>query len=222
MPVTTKEDIKKDILDSYYWDARIDASDITVMVTDNGVVTLEGTVPSAQGHDAAKSMAWSVPGVTQVKDRLSVKFNRGIALPADTDIREAIEQGLRWSPDVGEENINVVVDSSVVVLEGTVASYWEKDRAEDIAMNRIGVIEVRNRLAVVPTKTEHDRAVAESIESAFARSFHIDEDAIDVKVADGDVTLTGEVSDTRAFNEAADLVRITAGVVSIDNQLTVQ
>jgi len=31
----TSEDIKKDIIDNLYWDARVDASDINVDVVDN-------------------------------------------------------------------------------------------------------------------------------------------------------------------------------------------
>lgn len=41
--------------------------------TDGGTVTLEGEVGSQAEKESAVSMAWSVAGVTEVKDRLSVE-----------------------------------------------------------------------------------------------------------------------------------------------------
>jgi len=41
----TDEKIKKQVVDQLYWDARVDASDVKVEVSDRNVI-LTGTVPS--------------------------------------------------------------------------------------------------------------------------------------------------------------------------------
>jgi hyperosmotically inducible protein len=48
----TEEQIKRDVVDQLYWDNRVDASDVTVEVS-NGTVTLRGTVPTYFASTAA-------------------------------------------------------------------------------------------------------------------------------------------------------------------------
>jgi osmotically-inducible protein OsmY len=53
--------------------AAVDADNLTVKTT-NGTVTLSGTVPSWAAHDLAVAAAWMAPGVTQVEDKLEVRY----------------------------------------------------------------------------------------------------------------------------------------------------
>ena len=43
------------------------------MTVENGVVTLEGEVPSWQEREDAESAAWAAPGISKVEDRLIVR-----------------------------------------------------------------------------------------------------------------------------------------------------
>jgi len=42
--------------------------------TNNGTVTVKGTVSSWFEHDAAMSAAWAAPGVTNVEDDILVAY----------------------------------------------------------------------------------------------------------------------------------------------------
>lgn len=57
----TEEQIKRDVVDQLFWDIRVDASDVTVEVS-NGTVTLRGTVPTYLAAKAAIDDSWCVLG----------------------------------------------------------------------------------------------------------------------------------------------------------------
>jgi osmotically-inducible protein OsmY len=73
LPVdTSPEAIKTKIEGAFQRHAHRDARKIRVTV-ENGVVTLEGEVPSWQEREDARSAAWAAPGISQVEDRLVVR-----------------------------------------------------------------------------------------------------------------------------------------------------
>jgi hypothetical protein len=53
--------------------ARLDAEQVDVQ-TENGTVTLRGTVNSWADGDQAVSAAWAAPGVTRIKDHILVAY----------------------------------------------------------------------------------------------------------------------------------------------------
>jgi osmotically-inducible protein OsmY len=53
--------------------AALDADVLSVEASSGGLVTLSGTVGSWAAHDQAVAAAWSVPGVTEVEDRIRVE-----------------------------------------------------------------------------------------------------------------------------------------------------
>jgi osmotically-inducible protein OsmY len=64
-----KESIKKALKRN----AALDADDLQIS-TDNGTVTVKGTVSSWTEHDEAIDAAWAAPGVTSVRDDLEVAY----------------------------------------------------------------------------------------------------------------------------------------------------
>jgi osmotically-inducible protein OsmY len=64
--------VKTKIESAFQRHAHRDAKKIRVTV-DDGVVTLEGEVPSWQEREDAQSAAWAAPGISRVDDRLIVK-----------------------------------------------------------------------------------------------------------------------------------------------------
>jgi osmotically-inducible protein OsmY len=65
----TKDSIKK----AFKRNAAFDADDLRVS-TDNGTVTIEGTVSSWAEHDEAIDAAWAAPGVTSVRDAMTIAY----------------------------------------------------------------------------------------------------------------------------------------------------
>jgi osmotically-inducible protein OsmY len=72
-PTPDTGNVKGSIKDAFKRNARLDADELTVK-TSNGTVTIEGVVSSWDEHDEAMDAAWAAPGVTAVKDRMTVAY----------------------------------------------------------------------------------------------------------------------------------------------------
>lgn len=209
----TDEEIKRDVVDELYWDDRVDAVDVKVEVHD-GRVILSGTVPTYAARVAADEDAHAVAGPRDVINELTVKYPTTAAVPTDAQIEASINNALRWDSQVDGSDIEVISDAGWVTLKGTVPSYWQKIRAEDIALSKSGVRDVTNELAVVPTQTFADRRIADDIVGALERNVYVSAEDVDVKVSNGVVTLRGTVPDRRAHRAARNAARRTPGVIN--------
>jgi osmotically-inducible protein OsmY len=72
-PTPDRGDVKESIKKAFKRNAALDANDLHVS-TDNGSVTLKGTVSSWAEHDEAVDAAWAAPGVSSVHDDLTVAY----------------------------------------------------------------------------------------------------------------------------------------------------
>lgn len=135
--------------------------------TDNGIVTLSGTVPTQADADRAVAAAESVKDVKSVNSELKVgkesstsqKMDQleektkttlhkaGVALE-DTKITAAVKLKFADDDAVKATKIDVDTNNGIVTLSGTVASRAEADRAVEIARGVDGVKEVHSKLIV--------------------------------------------------------------------------
>jgi osmotically-inducible protein OsmY len=72
-PTPDAGDVQGSIKKAFKRNAALDADDLYVS-TDNGTVTINGTVSSWAQHDEAIDAAWAAPGVTSVADRMTVAY----------------------------------------------------------------------------------------------------------------------------------------------------
>ena len=214
------ERIKKDVANQLFWDSRLDASEVKVEVVD-GVVTLSGTLPTPSSCIAAVEDAEDVAGVRRVKNYLEVPIPEMLNVATDDEIKMMIESMLRWNPNIVAKDINVSVVMGEVTLEGAVLTYWEKMKAEKIALEATGSIRVINQLAVVPTQNYVDEAIAEDIIAAIDRNINIDAEWVTVKVDGSVVTLSGNVPGFRAYRAAYNVAANTSGVLKIVNDIKI-
>lgn len=218
---STKEKIKKNIVDQLYWDARVDASDIEVTV-DDGNVQLKGKVGSLEEKNAAETDAKAVLGVLSVTNDLKVEFAPTIEIPVDVEIADNIRTTLSLNFKIDKTDIDVSVTGGVVTLEGTVSSLWEKARAEYITSTMTGVIDVLNKLKVVPTESVADEVIAEDIVNSLTRNLNVTVDSVNVEVENGIVNLSGTVTDWNAYDAVITTVKNTTGVVDYIDQLQIE
>jgi osmotically-inducible protein OsmY len=72
-PGPSAHDLQHSIKKAMERNAKLDAESVSVE-TENGTVTLRGTVSSWADHDEAVDAAWAAPGVTRVKDHILVAY----------------------------------------------------------------------------------------------------------------------------------------------------
>jgi hyperosmotically inducible protein len=123
--------------------------------TKDGVVTLAGTVDTADAKTRAVEVARSTNGVTSVVDQLTVSppavATSGVTEAlTDTGITTAVKTKLLADPASSSLAIHVDTANGIVTLTGTVSTAAEKARAEDLAKDTSGVNSVVNSLTVEP------------------------------------------------------------------------
>ncbi len=72
-PTPQSGDVQHSIKKAFKRNAALDADDLSISTKD-GTVTLKGTVSSWAEHDEAIDAAWAAPGVTSVRDDLTVAY----------------------------------------------------------------------------------------------------------------------------------------------------
>lgn len=215
------EAILADVAHQLDWDDRIESKEISIRVM-NGNVHLDGEVPAMTDKSAAYDDAQQVDGVVAVENNLKVQIPSTRTIPSDAQIRENALASLSVNSDVETYSIDVTVENGWVTLEGTVHAFWEKISAENEVRNINGVLGVSNNLAVVPTDNYRDEGIAEEIVKALERNVHITADDIDVKVANGNVTLEGFVKTISAKKAAYESALYTPGVTGVENRIVIR
>ena len=133
----------------------------------------------------------------------------------DQEAMRSIKLALLNDPIMEEDRISVSVTQGRAYFTGTVHSAVEQARAEEIARQTPGVLQVVDNLAVDPPKTwRMDLTIREAIESTLSRSLFVDGQRIQVHVEDGVAVLTGFVESLQerraarqdAYNSGANLV----------------
>lgn len=95
-------------------------------------------------------------------------------------------------------------------------------KTEEIKTKVVEQLAWDNRIAVVPSETIDDALIADEIVHALDRNVHTDASAINVKVENGSVTLSGFVSNLQAEQSAISIARHTAGVRDIVNLIEIR
>lgn len=119
-------------------DKNIRGSDISVK-TENKVVTLSGSVDSAEQKDLAVNAAKTVKGVTTVNDQLNVVAEKSASLEGyagDTAITSQVKAKLLADDIVPSRKVTVETRDGTVHLSGTVDSRQQADRAADHCQSR--------------------------------------------------------------------------------------
>lgn len=143
--VPSDAEITSNIRNMLLWSDNVISTDISVE-TENGIVTLSGSVNSYWEKSEAEDIAASALGVVDVINLLTVNLTGTFI---DADIETDIENAFRRSILIDETKVDVKVVNGVATLTGTVESYNAKRVALDIAAYTAGVTDVIDELVVV-------------------------------------------------------------------------
>ena len=142
---------------------------------------------------------------------------------SDADIQRDVLDELSWDPHVTVSDIGVSVKEGVVTLSGQVESYLVRLAAQNAAFRVKGAHAVANEITVrLPTAAERtDSDLALAALYALKWDAAIPTDRLDVTVAQGRVTLKGEVEWPFQREAAERVVRRLAGVRGVTNWVSV-
>jgi osmotically-inducible protein OsmY len=139
----------------------------------------------------------------------------------DKEIRQQVEEALDWDPQIGMRDIAVAVREGVVTLAGFVLTWSERAQAEADAKRVTGVLGIANdievRLPLVGRKP--DPQIARDVIAALQNEMAALCEHIRVRVADGRVTLEGEVEGHYERARVEEIVRRIKGVRSFGNEV---
>lgn len=142
----------------------------------------------------------------------------------DNQLKQDIIDELDFEPSIDAANIGVSVDDGVVTLTGHVVSYAQKVTAEDVVRRVKGVKGIAQEIEIrLPggNRTADDE-IAKRALNLIQWNTVVPDDAVQVKVQKGWVTLTGNVEWQYQKSAAANAVRELAGVSGISNMIEVK
>jgi osmotically-inducible protein OsmY len=141
---------------------------------------------------------------------------------ADTEVEAAVREALRADPFVYPYPIAVSVADGSADLTGRVDTSLAKSRAGQVVSAVTGVKTVRNHLTIDPNLWhKSDAQIHEDVVQEFIWSPLVPADKIVVQVAEGVVTLHGEVNDLEAVHSAT-ANAIQGGAKRVVNKLTIK
>lgn len=209
--------LQEDVMDELTWDPEVDAAHIGVAARD-GAVTLTGHVESYAQKTAAVRAAERVQGVIAVADEIEVRLPSS-SVRDDTEIAEAIARGLRWHSTVPRDAVDAEVRNGWVTLRGEVEWSYQRQAAERVARDTLGVKGVTNMIVLKsrpkPSQIEH------RIADAIKRMANLDANQIRVTATNGTVHLHGTVHSWYEKRLAEQEASGAPGVTSVDNQIKI-
>jgi hyperosmotically inducible periplasmic protein len=225
----TDDRIESSAKKSYVYTTYLKDDAITIK-SNNGVVTLTGTVSQWSHRSMAEETVASLPGVKKVDNQLIVTGSP-VAENSDMWIGEKVRGTLLFHRSVSYVNTDVSVTDGKVTLRGEASSEAQKQLTTEYAKDISGVKDVDNQMTVSKAPVQSHRSTGEKIDDASITTqvrmsllFHHGTDVFDTKVSThkGLVTLSGTAKNQAEIDLATKRVGDVHGVKSVNNQMTIE
>lgn len=143
---------------------------------------------------------------------------------SDAQVQRDVLAELAWDTRIAPASVGVEVSGGIVTLTGSVPSWAMRIAAVEAAHRVSGVLDIANDIVVhVPgVSVPSDTDLAAAVRQALRWDVFVPDDRIQSTVANGLVTLRGEVDTHAQRDDAARAVRNLAGVRAIENRVTVK
>src|SRR5579864_2266841 len=140
----TDTEIAQAAVTALRWNTMVPHDRVTVTVN-HGWLVLNGTLDWQYQKDAAARAVRDLTGVQGVTNSIIVQPR-----VKTIDVRDKIEAAFKRSAEIDARRVNVTATDGKVILSGNVHSWAEREEAERAAWAAPGVIQVDDRLTVVP------------------------------------------------------------------------
>lgn len=197
--------------------------------SEDGVVTLTGTVSEESHKSLAQETVAGLPGVKSVDNRLEVKGERP-AEKSDAWLATKVKSTLLYHRSVSGFKTEVDVKDGIVTLRGKAPSQAQKELTAEYARDIEGVKDVNNEMTVTGT-SKKTRTMGDKIDDASITALvkmtllsHRSTSALNTSVTtkNGVVTLTGKAKNSAEQDLATKLAKDVNGVKSVENRMTIE
>jgi osmotically-inducible protein OsmY len=221
------ERIEQSIKDSYVFNNFLNKDKINVD-SENGDVTLTGTVAEDFHKTLAEDTVKNVSGVKSVNNQLVVAEEGADAL-SDEWISLKVKTTLLFHTSVSGIRTKVYVEDGIVTLTGEAESQAEKDLAAKFAKDVSGVKDVINQMTVNDSiaaedlgKEIDDASITAQVKAALF--FHTSTSMLNttVKTEEGVVTLTGKAKNAAEKDLVTEIAKDVKGVKKVVNNISVE
>ena len=208
-------DLQKDVIDELADDPAIDASNISVGARD-GIITLDGSVPTYAEKLAAERAAKRVTGVRGLADELRVDLQL-LHQRNDSDIIAAALNAMAWDVLIPDDKITLTISHGWLTLEGEVEWQFQKQHAADIIGHLSGIRGCTNNITVTSPPSPGD--VVKKIRAAYQRSADLDANALSVEIHGSKAILRGPVHSWAERDRAARAAYSVPGISEVENHI---
>lgn len=195
--------------------------------SNDGIVTLSGTVQDKGDKALAGDTVENLPGVTSVKNDIVIKSD--YPEHSDSWISAKIRARLLTKGNVSATSTKITVNDGIVTLSGTADNTAQKELTEVYAKEIEGVKSVKNEIAV-KDKSPGEITMGEKIDDAsittqvkYALLSHKGTSALKTKVStlDGVVRVTGDAKTDAEKSLVTKLASDVRGAKSVTNDMIV-
>jgi len=214
--------------DSYVYRTYLKDDAIKIMSND-GVVTLTGSVGEASHQSLAQETVASLPGVKSVDNQLVINGQQP-AENSDGWIGMKVKSALFFNRNVSAVNTQVDVADGVVTLKGQADSQAQKDLTGEYAKDIDGVKGVKNEMTIekVVNTSERpkdnkidDASITAQVKMAFLTHHSTSAFKTGVETTNGVVTLSGNATSGAAKDMAAKVAGDVNGVTNVVNNMII-
>jgi hyperosmotically inducible protein len=224
----TDDRIQSSAQDSYVYKTYLKDDSIKT-ISNDGVVTLTGTVSEESHKSLAQETVQNLPGVKSVDNQLTVNGQQP-AENSDGWIGMKVKSSLFFNRNVSAVNTQVDVADGVVTLKGQADSQAQKDLTGEYAKDIEGVKSVDNQMTIGQAANQSnqnkdnkidDASITAQIKMAFLTHHSTSAFKTGVSTTDGVVTLSGNATSGAGKDMATKVASDINGVTNVVNNMTI-
>jgi osmotically-inducible protein OsmY len=205
--------------------------DAVKVQSQDGAVTLTGTVAEASNKSLAEETVASLPGVKSVDNQLESAGERQEE-SSDGWVSMQVKYSLLFNRHVSGINTQVFVTDGIVTLKGEAENQAQIDLAGQYAGDIKGVKDVKNEMTVAkvssaPKKTTmgekiDDASITAQVKMVFMMNRSTSAFKTSVETTGGVVTLSGKATSAAGKEMATKVANDVNGVTKVINNMTIE